>query len=111
MVWCDRNPNVIKWGSENVIVPYKSPLDHRMHRYFVDNFVMIKEGEKLKRYLIEIKPDCQTRPPNKHGNKKQSTILYEECQYKVNTEKWKQAREFAKNQGWEFLIITEKDLP
>ena len=40
--FCDNNANVLKWGSENVVVPYISPLDHRTHRYFVDNYVVIK---------------------------------------------------------------------
>ena len=59
MRFCDNNPNVIKWGSENVIVPYISPLDGRAHKYYVDNFVIIKEGDQVKRYLIEIKPSKQ----------------------------------------------------
>ena len=42
--FCDSNPNVLKWGSENVIIPYRSPIDHKMHRYFVDNYIEIKEG-------------------------------------------------------------------
>ena len=34
MVYCDNNENVIEWGSEEVVIPYKSPLDKRVHRYF-----------------------------------------------------------------------------
>ena len=34
--WCDFNTNVIQWNSEEVVVPYRSPVDGRMHRYFVD---------------------------------------------------------------------------
>ena len=32
MVYCDENPNIIKWASEEVIIPYRSPLDKRIHR-------------------------------------------------------------------------------
>lgn len=111
MRWADANPNVLKWGSESIIVPYKSPIDGKMHRYFVDNVVIIKEGENIKKYLIEIKPHKQTQPPSAHGNKKQTTILYEQATYVINISKWKAAREWCKQHNWEFLILTEKELP
>jgi len=111
MRWCDLNKNVIKWGSENVVVPYRSPIDHRIHRYFVDNIVIIKEGKAIKKYLIEIKPSTQTVPPKPHGNKKYTTVLYEQATYKINMSKWEAAREFAKKHDLEFIILTEKDLP
>ena len=69
--FCDNNDNVKKWGSENVIVPYISPLDHRAHRYFVDNYIEILEGNKLKKYLVEIKPSKQTKPPTTKYRKRQ----------------------------------------
>ena len=66
--WCDLNTNIIEWGSENIIIPYISPVDKRIHRYMVDNYVKIKEGNKITKYLIEIKPKKQTVAPGKHGN-------------------------------------------
>ncbi len=54
--WADLNENILAWGSENIIIPYLNPLDGKVHRYFVDNYVVIKEGENIKKYLIEIKP-------------------------------------------------------
>lgn len=111
MRWADANPNVLKWGSESIIIPYKSPIDKKMHRYFVDNVVIIKEGEHIKKYLIEIKPHKQTLEPTMHGNKKQSTILYEQATYVVNQAKWEAARKWCKDHQWEFLILTEKHLP
>jgi hypothetical protein len=109
MRFCDNNPNVIKWGSENVVIPYISPLDGRAHRYFVDNFVIIKEGEKIGKYLIEIKPSKQTQPPQTKY-KKREHLLYEQSMYAVNNAKWIAAREFCKKKGLQFLILTEKDL-
>ena len=50
--FCDHNPNVLKWGSENIVIPYKSPLDNRMHRYYVDNYIELKEGNKTIKYLV-----------------------------------------------------------
>jgi hypothetical protein len=111
MRWADANPNVLKWGSESIIVPYKSPIDGKMHRYFVDNVVIIKEGENIKKYLIEIKPHKQTQPPTAHGNKKQTTILYEQATYVINQSKWEAAKKWCKDHEWEFLILTEKHLP
>lgn len=107
--WCDINPNVVKWSSESVCLPYISPVDKKMHRYFVDNVVYIKEGQKIVKYLIEIKPYRQTLPPTKHGNKKNSTILYETATFAVNQAKWSAAKTWCKKNGYIFQLVTEKD--
>lgn len=107
--WCDRNPYVVQWSSESVHIPYMSPVDGKMHRYLVDNTVHIREGDKLVKYLIEIKPSKQTRPPSQHGNKKRSTMIYEAAQWGVNQAKWDSARRWANKNGYIFQIVTEKD--
>ena len=109
MRFCDSNPNVLKWGSENVIVPYISPVDSKVHRYFVDNFVVIKENNKTVKYLIEIKPERQTKPPTVKYRKKEH-LIYEQATYAVNTAKWEAAKKMCVQKGWQFLIITEKHL-
>lgn len=76
----------------------------------VDNVVKIQEGNKITKYLIEIKPKKQTLKPAAHGNKKQSTILYENAAYMVNTAKWKAAVEWCKKRGYKFQILTEDHL-
>ena len=63
-----------------------------------------------KKFLIEIKPDKQTRAPTPSKRKKKTTILYENAMFAVNTKKWEAATQFAKNKGMQFMIITEKDL-
>jgi len=108
--WCDKNPNVLKWGSETVIVPYISPIDNKVHRYFVDNIVSIKEGNDIKTYLIEIKPSKQTKPPVPSKRKKKSTIIYENYMYAINQAKWSAAKKFAKSKNIEFIILTENQL-
>ena len=109
MRFCDNNTNVIKWGSENVVIPYISPLDSRVHRYFVDNFVSIKEDNIIKHYLIEIKTSKQTQAPKtKYKNKEH--IIYEQSAWVVNQAKWNAAKEFCKKKGFDFLILTEKHL-
>ena len=108
--WCDRNPNVLEWASEAVIVPYISPLDNKVHRYFVDNILILKEGSKNVKYLVEIKPYKQTIPPNATRRKKRETLLHEQATYEVNKVKWEAASEWAKKNGYKFIIITEKEL-
>ena len=108
MRFCDNNPNIIKWGSENIVIPYISPVDGRAHRYFVDNFVVIKEGAKIGKYLIEIKPYKHTFVPTTKY-KKREHLIYEQSMYAINQAKWTAAREFCKRKGLEFLILTEKD--
>ena len=108
--WCDKNTNVIKWGSETVIVPYVSPLDNKVHRYFIDSIVTIKEGNNIKTYLVEIKPSKQTQPPVKSNKKKKSTILYEQATYAINQAKWTAAQKYAKLKHIDFIILTEKEL-
>jgi hypothetical protein len=109
MRFCDTNDNVLKWGSENIVIPYFYPLDKKYHRYYVDNFVVIREGDIIKRYLVEIKPSKQTLPPNTKYKKKEH-LLYEQTQYIKNQSKWQAAKEYCKNKNIEFIIITEKDL-
>jgi len=110
MKFCDFNENVLKWGSENIIIPYLNPLDGKMHRYFVDNFVKIKEGSgKIKRYLVEIKPSGQLLPP-KTNYRKKSNLIYEQTMYITNQAKWQAAREWCNKKDLEFIIITEKHL-
>lgn len=110
MRFCDNNPNILKWGSESVVIPYYSPLDNKMHRYFVDNFVMIREGEKIVKYLVEVKPSSQTVEPTFSKRKKQSTVIYEQAQFVTNTAKWNACREYCAKKGFKFLILTEKEL-
>ena len=107
--WCDNNPHVVEWTSESISIPYISPLDGKIHRYLVDNKVIIKEGNKFQKYLIEIKPKRETKPPTKHGNKKKSTILYESATYAKNMAKWEAARKWCKKNGYIFQIVTEVD--
>ena len=108
--WCDSNPNILEWTSESVAIPYTSPLTGRTHRYIVDNTVVIREGKKIAKYLIEIKPKKQTIKPKQHGNKKESTILYENMTYVKNQAKWAAAEKWCKSRGYKFQILTEDHL-
>ena len=106
----DNADYIISWASEEIAIPYKSPVDGKWHRYFPDFIVKsrTKDG-KLKTLMIEVKPLKQTKPPEK---RKRITKQYinEVATYGVNESKWKAAIEYCKDRGWEFQIMTEKEL-
>lgn len=111
MVFCDRNPNILKWASEELYIPYISPVDNRIHKYYVDFIIEVleKDGSK-KTYLIEIKPERHCFEPKNSINKSKRTFLKEMKNWAINNSKWKAAKEFADKQNWTFKIITEKNL-
>jgi hypothetical protein len=107
--WCDHNPSVVTWGSESIIIPYQNPLTGNLSRYFVDNNITIKNKEgKLQKFLIEVKPSIQTRPPVAKRHTK--GLLRKQAEYIKNQAKWKAANEWAKKHNYTFTILTEKEL-
>jgi len=109
MVNLDRNPDVISWGSEEIMVPYKSPLDNKTHIYFVDFCITKLNNGKKETILIEIKPDRQTRPPVKK-QKVTKKYLSEVTTWGINDAKWKAAEAYALKRGWKWQILTERHL-
>ena len=110
MNYCDKNENILKWSSEEIWIPYISPLDNRCHKYFPDFYIKYKDNNgKLKESLIEVKPKRQVNGPKIKSkvNKKQ---LYEMKEYAKNQAKWKAAKEFCEDRRWEFQILTEDNL-
>jgi hypothetical protein len=108
--WCDQNENILEWGSEEFWIPYKSPVDNRVHRYFPDFIIKVKESTgQIKTYVIEVKPKKQTIQP-KEPKRKTKSWLYEMKTYAVNQAKWKAAKEFCDDRLIEFKIITENEL-
>ena len=108
--FCDNNPNVVEWGSEEIAVPYFDTLQRKQRKYFIDAYVKIQEGDIVKKYLVEVKPWKQTQEPKAGKGKKKANLLYEQVAWKNNMDKFQSAREFAKKHGMEFIIITEKEL-
>jgi hypothetical protein len=107
----DLNPNILEWASEEVIVPYRSPKDGRMHRYFVDIYIKIltRDGS-TKEYLVEIKPETFTKKPTKKKNQRRKTYENNALTWIINEAKWKAAKSYCVERDWEFLILTERDL-
>jgi hypothetical protein len=91
-------------------VPYRCATDDRIHRYYVDFQIQIKDKNNSdKTYLVEIKPSKQTVPPIFPG-KQTKRYLEESFNFIKNQSKWKAAKAYAKDRGWEFIIITEHEL-
>lgn len=110
MYFLDHNPNVIRWGSECVQVPYISPKDGKMHRYFVDFYAeTVARGGGRDRVLIEVKPAKKLIPP-KTTNRSKKTVVTETIEYAVNMAKFEAATAFAKANGMRFDIFTEDDI-
>jgi hypothetical protein len=110
-VWCDTNENILEWGSEEFWIPYRSPIDNRVHKYFPDFFIKVRESNgTIKKYVIEVKPHRQTQQPNPTPKRRTKSWLYEVKTYAVNQAKWKAATEFCADRLLEFKIITENEL-
>ena len=110
MKYCDNNQNILEWGSEEFFLPYRSPLDNRVHRYLPDFYIKVRENTgKIKKMIIEVKPLRQCMEP-KRQKKKTRGYIYEVREYAKNQAKWKAAEEYCLDRGLEFKILTEKEL-
>ena len=110
MVYCDKNERILELGSEEIALPYRSPVDNKVHRYFPDFYIKVQENTgNVKRYLIEIKPLKQTTKPKK-PKRQTKNYLREVYEYAKNQAKWKAATEYCEDRLWEFKVMTEKEL-
>lgn len=132
MRWCDNNPLVVKWGSEVLSIPYKNPVKNLeycvknnlnpsdsknwgLSNYWTDFAILMKDSENnIKKYIIEIKPFAETQAPknlNESASLKEKKRFNKQAQtYLVNIAKWKAAEIYCRQNGMEFLIITERTL-
>jgi hypothetical protein len=110
MMGLDHSKDVISWGSEEVVIPYRSPIDGKIHRYFTDFIVVKINSQGIKEtFIIEIKPSKQTKPP-KIQTKLTRQYITEVKTWGVNEAKWKAATAYCMEKGWIFQILTEKEL-
>ena len=101
----DNNANVLKWASEEIPIKYIKPTDKKIHTYWPDLFVIYADRSGIiKKELIEIKPDKQTKEPKKNAT------LYAKLDYAVNISKWKAAASWCESKGIKFRLLTEKQL-
>lgn len=111
MVFCDNTQSIIEWGSEEISIPYRSPADGRIHRYYPDFYIKVttKEGN-YKKYIIEIKPKRQVNGPSEKPKRKTAAWKKEVLTYMKNRAKWDAAEDFCEDRQMKFLILTEDHL-
>jgi hypothetical protein len=112
MKYLDSHPSILKWSSEETIIPYYSPLDNKMHRYFVDFKVTTKtKDDKLITRLVEVKWSTATVKPKEPKSKKKTRRYFvEQKNWIINQAKWEAAKLHCDKRGWEWMILTEKHL-
>ena len=110
MVYCDTNKAILEWGSEEIIIPYLSPWDGRIHRYFPDFYIKVRQSSgTIKKFIIEVKPKNQCTPPAE--SRKKTRRWYKEAKaWGINSAKWKYATEWCAKNDMEFKILTEDHL-
>lgn len=103
----DNNPEILRWASEEIPIPYLHPVDNKIHNYYPDYYIeyMNTKGE-LVREIIEVKPEKQVKNPTTRGKSKK-TQLTEAITHSINTAKWKYAQAFCNKHNITFRIITE----
>lgn len=107
----DTHPDVLEWSSEEIAIPYRSPLDNRIHRYFPDFIVKQRNKQGIvETIMIEVKPYKQTLPPQVQQGKPTKRYLNEVATWGINSSKWKAAEAYCADRGWRFIKITEKEL-
>tara|TARA_B100001250_G_scaffold214580_1_gene184103 strand:+ start:1642 stop:2085 length:444 start_codon:yes stop_codon:yes gene_type:complete len=111
MNYCDITESVNEWASEEFWIPYKSPLDNKVHRYFPDFFLKYNDTNgKRRSMVVEVKPDKETKMPITNPKRRTKSWAYSVRTWAINQAKWKAAREYCKDRGYEFKIMTEYDL-
>jgi hypothetical protein len=109
MEWLDSHDQVIWWSSEELIIPYTSPIDNKKHRYFPDFVLKVKKSDGTEQvYVWEVKPEKQTVEPKR--KRKTQKFIQESVVYAINQSKWRAADIFCKKNNWIFQVITEKHL-
>ena len=111
MRYCDDNAAILEWGSEEVIIPYLSPWDGKLHRYFPDFYIKVRQANgSVKKMIIEVKPKKQTVPPTVTPKRKTRRWYKDVKTWGINEAKWKYAIEWCNSNDMEFKILTEDHL-
>ena len=110
MRYLDAHRDVLEWSSEEFCIPYRSPVDGKVHRYFPDFKIKKNNPEGITEVVVvEIKPEKETRPPTVQ-TKKTRQYLREVYTWGINSAKWQAARAYCEDRKWKFMIMTERDL-
>ena len=104
MLYCDKVNAVLEWSSEEYAIPYWSPVDSKIHKYYPDFYIKYIDlrGDAVDK-IIEIKPKAQTIKPREKFWRMYKT-------YQINEAKWNSAIEFCTENNMQFQILTEDHL-
>lgn len=101
--FCDLNESVLKWSSEEFVIPYINPLDSKQHNYYPDFVIQFKTNGETKTWMVEVKPKKQTLLKENASKKEKITWI-------INSAKWKAAKNYCDKHNMEFKVITEKEI-
>jgi len=104
MKYFDSRPDVLRWGSEEIVIPYLSPLDSKVHRYFPDFFVeyIDRNGNVIKE-IVEVKPLHESEKEHAKSQRSKDALI-------VNEAKWKSAAIYCSERDMKFRVLTEKSI-
>ena len=105
MMMLDSNPNILKWASESMQIPYYDPIKQRNTFYVPDFFVQyMNKNNKIINEIWEIKP-AKFQLLEKVGKNKHNQV-----QYIKNQAKWQAAQVYCKQHGIVFRVLNENDI-
>jgi hypothetical protein len=119
--FADKNPKVLKWGSECCSVDYIGG-DNKKHTYYIDFYLEIenpKHPAGYDRVYVEVKPEVEVAriikgvPPEKPKKCTPTSLRnweYAMKEYQKNVLKWKTAKKYCDSHNINFMIVTEKVL-
>lgn len=108
--FCDNNVNVLRWGSEEIAIPYykPTPIGMKPANYFPDLYVEYMNAEgKLIKELIEVKPEKFTKASKSRNH---ATKAFENAQYYINMAKFQAANSWCARNGIKFSVLSEKSI-
>lgn len=101
---CDTHPNIKRWASENIKIPYQHPFTGKWTNYVPDFMLQYEDKQGVDHVeLIEIKPSSQTTMENARGTANKMAVA-------VNAAKWTAAQEWCKRQGIRFRVVNEEHI-
>lgn len=110
----DANPVILEWSSEEIVIPYRSRVDDKIHRYFPDFWLRVKtRNGEIREFLAEVKPYYETLEPVREETEKRKkptkAYLNNVVKYITNQDKWAAAERYCEQRKWKFIILTEKN--
>lgn len=92
MIYCDKSKNILEWDSESIHIPYISPKDKKWHNYYPDFYIKYKnKNNQTIKSIIEIKP-------------------YYQKKWDINIAKWESCQKYCNDTGYDFKVLTEREL-